>query len=155
MKSFLITISLLVGVAQAGDRTTAYNIICKPMTFESERNNCLSKIRNYSYFDNRALGICAAVTFDSNKISCLNVIGDKAYEEYEMDKCVNETFESKKLDCLHKLGTIYNPNRPSCVPTEEVIAQLSYSLKDLRSGNQGSTDQRLSNLLAKFMDCNR
>jgi hypothetical protein len=155
MKSFLITLSLLVGVARAGDRTTAYNIICKPMTFESDRNNCLAKIRNYSYFDNRALGICAAITFDSNKVSCLDVIGDKAYEGYEMDKCVNETFESRKLDRLHELGTIYNPNKPACVSREETITQLSYSLKDLRSGNLGSTDQRLSNLLARFTDCIR
>lgn len=155
MKSFLITLSLLLGIAHAGDRTTAYNMICKPMTFESDRDNCLSRIRNYSYFDNRALGICAAVTFDSNKVSCLDIIGDRAYEGYEMDKCVNETFESKKLECLHEMGTIYNPDRASCVPREETITQLSNSLKDLRSGNLAGTDRRLSNLLAKFTDCNR
>ena len=111
MKSFLVMISLLLGVAHAGDRTTAYNLICKPMTFESERKNCLSRIINYSYFDNRALRICAAITFDSQKLSCLDLIADKEYEGYEMDRCVHETFESRKLECLHDSGTIYNPRQ--------------------------------------------
>jgi hypothetical protein len=155
MRSFILSLSLLLGVAHAGDRAAAYNLICKPMTFESERNDCISRIRNYSYFENRALGICKAVTFDSNKTSCLGIIGDKVYEVWDMDRCVNETFESRKLDCLQEFGTIYTPDRHSCVPRDEAITQLSYSLKDLRAGNLGSTDQRLSNLLEKFTDCSR
>jgi hypothetical protein len=144
---------LLVQIAYAEDRTAAFDKICKPMSFESERSKCLSKIRNYSYFDNGALGICAIVTFDSDKISCLGVIGDKSYEGYEMDKCVNEGLESKKIECLHKMGTSYNPDRSLCVSREEVIAQLSYSIRDLHLGDLDATDQRLSGLLAKFINC--
>ena len=154
MKSFLITISLLLSVAHAGDRSSAYNLICKPMTFENDRNNCLARIKNYSYFDNKALNICAALVFDADKLSCLDLMADKTYEAYEIDKCEHETFESKKLECLHDNGTVYNPNKPGCVLKEEAIAQISSSIRDLRSGNIKGADLRLSNLLERFNACN-
>ncbi|MGZ3789817.1 MAG: hypothetical protein ACXVLQ_14910 [Bacteriovorax sp.] len=153
MKALLITFSLFISVAQAGDRTSAYNAICKPMSFDSDRDKCLATIKNYTYFDNRGLGICAALSFDSNKMSCLDLIGDKTYEGYEMDACINESFDSKKLECLKQNGTPYNPNRPSCVSRNEAIDQLSSSLRDLRSGNLRDADNKISYLLGRFTDC--
>ena len=153
MKSFIISISLLLGIAYAGDRTSAYNMICKPMTFETERLNCQSRIKNFTFFDTRALKICASFTFDNDKLSCLDLIGDKSYDGFEMDKCEHEAFDVNKLKCLHESGTIYNPNKPSCVPNAEAIEQISWSLRDLRSGNSSSADQRLRRLLEKFSDC--
>lgn len=154
MKALLVTVSLFLSVAHAGDRTTAYNAICKPMTFESDRANCLAIVKHYSYFDNRGLGICTALSFDSSKITCMQTIGDKTYEGFEMDSCINETFESKKLECLQTNGSPYNPNKPSCVPREEVIGQLTTSLQELRNGNLRNVDQRISSLLGRFTDCN-
>jgi hypothetical protein len=153
MKSFIISISLLLGVAYAGDRTTAYNMICKPMTFESQRLNCQSRIKDFTFFDTRALKICAHFTFEKDKLSCLDLIGDKSYDIYEIDKCENEAFDVKKLKCLNESGTIYDSTRPSCVPREEAIEQISWSLRYLRSGNSSAADQKLQNLLEKFTNC--
>ncbi|MDO9182985.1 MAG: hypothetical protein Q7U04_11285 [Bacteriovorax sp.] len=154
MKIALFLALLFLDLAYAGDKTTAYNLVCKPMSFETDRNNCIFKISKYLYFDNKALGICADINFDSNKISCLEVIGNKVYEGYEMNMCLNETFESKKLECLNRLGSIYSPNRSACVPRDEVIGQLTISLNDLRSGRLQAVGMRLSDLLAIFANCN-
>jgi uncharacterized Fe-S cluster protein YjdI len=156
MKVQVLAMSLFLSFicnVQAGDRTSAYNAICKPMPFETNRNECMAKVKLYNYFDNRALGICAALAFDSGKMSCLDLIGNKTYEGYEMDSCIHQTFESKKLECLQENGSIYQPNKPSCVPNQEAVEQLSNSLQDLRSGNLRAVDQRLSILLDHFNKC--
>lgn len=157
MKSLILALTLFSSLAaisaQASDRTAAYNLICKPMTFESDRANCLSKVKQYTYFDKRGLTFCAGLNFDTNKLSCLAVIGDKVYEGYEMDQCMSLTFESQKIDCLTENGTTYNPNRPSCVPRDEAISSLTNSLTDLRNGNVRNADHRISDLLQRFTDC--
>lgn len=152
MKALLMTVSLFLSVAHAGDRNSAYNAICKPLTFESERASCMAKVKNYSYFDDRGLGICKSLAFDSNKVSCLDLIGDKTYEDFEMDSCINQTFESRKLDCLQENGAPYEPNKV-CVLREEAISHLQTGIKDMRAGNLKAADQRLSFLLNKFTDC--
>lgn len=152
MKALLITVSLFLGVANAGDRNTAYNAICKPMTFESERANCMEKVKGYTYFDDRGLAVCKNQTFDSNKVSCLDFIGDKTYEDYEMDNCINQTFESKKLQCLQESGTPYNQGS-QCVPRDETIKQLNSGIRDMRAGNLKAADQRLTQLLNRYIDC--
>lgn len=152
MKTFPIAVSLFLSVAHAGDRNSAYNTICKPMTFEPERDECVAKIKVYSYFDDRGLGVCKSVVFDSNKISCLGLIGDRTYEDFEMDHCINQTFESEKLSCLKESGTPYKRER-ICVQRAEAIRQLEAGIKEMRAGNITAADQRFSNLLAKFTDC--
>ena len=72
-----------------------------------------------------------------------------------MDKCVNETVESKRFECLHDEGTIYNPNKPICVPREEVLSQLNDSLKDFPTGSISATEQRLTSFLSKITNCSR
>lgn len=156
MKTFLISVSLFLSVAHAGDRNSAYNLICKPLTFESDRASCMNRVKNYSYFDDRALKMCKAATFDDNKVACLDLIGDKAYEDFEMNNCINQTFESKKMDCLQESGSPYNPDQDrACVPRQETISQLDASLRDLRSGNLKGADSRISYLLNRFTECRR
>lgn len=155
MKSLLIVISLFLGVANAGDRSRAYNVVCKPMTFDSQRNECISKIKPFNYFDNIALQVCASIQFDSNKISCLGVIGNKSYEVYEADSCLRQPFELSKMQCLEEMGSPYDPSKPVCVSNEEAIAQISNSLIDLRRGNLAVVDQRLVNLLDRYSSCSK
>lgn len=154
MKAFLITVSLFLSVAYAGDRTSAYNAICKPMVFETERAKCLAKVKNYHYFDDRGLGFCKSLTFDNDRVSCMEIIGDKVYEGYEMDHCLNKTFESERIECLNENGTHHTPDR-QCVQNQEAIIQLDAGIKEMRSGNLKSADQRLSYLLDRFMNCRR
>lgn len=157
MKAMILALSFLTSItyatAYASDRTAAYNLICRPMTFESDRANCLTKVKQYTYFDKRGLTYCSTINFDSNKLSCLGTIGDRVYEGYEMDHCMSLTFDSQKLECLQSSGTTYNPNRGNCVPREEAISQLQSSLTELRKGNVRGADQQISNLLDRFTDC--
>lgn len=152
MKAFLITLSLLLSVAYAGDRNSAYNAICKPMTFETERAACMAKLKKYHYFDDRGLAFCKSLRFDDDRVSCMEIIGDKVYETYEMDHCLNKTFDQEKVDCLNENGSPSIPDR-QCVQREEAIFQLDAGIKEMRAGNLKSADQRLSYLLNRFMDC--
>lgn len=154
MKTFFMILSLLLSVAQAGDRNSAYNAICKPMTFESERADCAAKIKHFSYFDDRGLIICTYVVFDNDKLKCLKALGDKIYDDYEMDRCIDQTFESDKIKCLNESGSPYGQGRV-CVQREEVMTQLDAGIREMRAGNLISADNRLSHLLQKFVICNK
>lgn len=153
MKAIIAICSLFLSVSHAGTRADAYNIICKPMTYDQDRENCLSKIRQYSYFEVGGLNICSTIVFDDGKIGCMDLIGNKVYEGYEIENCQNKTFESERLECLRASGTTYNPNRPSCVSREETIDNLSKSLKNLRAGNLKRADQQISSLLDRYTRC--
>jgi hypothetical protein len=148
MKMLIVFLTMISSVAMAGDRNTAYGMVCKDLTFESDRNKCVETIRPHSYFDDQALAMCAAFTFDSNKIQCLGLIGGKQYDAYEIDACRNTTFDSDRLRCLQTNGRPAN-NRP-CLPRQEVLGQLQAGLTDLRVGNLGTVDKRLQYLIANF-----
>lgn len=156
MKVLLIALSVFVsigfGVAQAADRNAAYNAICKPMTFESDRASCMAKVKMYNYFDDKGLAFCKALIFDNDKVRCMEIIGDKMYEKFEMDNCMGKVFESEKLQCLEENGTVYNPSK-GCVELEDMITQLNSGIKDMRLGNLKAADQRLSFLLNRLIDC--
>ncbi len=154
MKAFIITLSLFLSVAHAGDRSSAYNAICKPMTFETDRAACMAKVKRYQYFDDKALALCKSQTFDTERVSCMEIIGDKMYEKFEMDFCLAKVFDTEKVECLNENGSIYIPER-QCVQREEAITQLDAGIKEMRAGNLKSADQRLSYLLDRFMDCRR
>ena len=148
MKMLIVLLTMTSSLAFAGDRNTAYNMVCRDLTFESDRNRCVEIIRPHSYFDDQALAMCAAFTFDSNKTQCLGFIGGKQYDGYEIDACKNTTFDSDKLTCLRVNGRPAN-NRP-CLPRQEVLGQLQAGLTDLRVGNLGTVDKRLQYLIANF-----
>lgn len=96
---------LFIASVHAADKNGAYNLICKTLTFEDDKINCMEKIRNYKYFDDGALAFCKGLAFSDEKISCLDLIGDKKYESYEMDFCLKLNFESEKRECLKNYGT--------------------------------------------------
>lgn len=150
MKMLIVFLTLISSVAMAGDRNTAYGMVCKDLTYESDRTRCVDTIRPFGYFDDQALGICAAFTFDSNKIQCLGFIGGKQYDAYEIDACRNATFDSEKLNCLKKNGRPVNDGNRPCLPRQEVLGQLQAGLSDLRVGNLGTVDKRLQYLIASF-----
>lgn len=152
MKALLITISLFLSVAHAGDRSSAYNAICKPMTFETERAECMAVIKKYSYFDDAGLAFCKSLNFDTNKMSCLVDIADKMYERYEIDHCLSLMFDSEKQQCLKESGVPYDRDG-LCVPREETINELSSGIRDMRNGKLKAADQRLSYLLNRFISC--
>lgn len=151
MKTLIVLLTMTSSLAFAGDRNTAYNLICRDLTFESERNNCIEIIRPHSYFDDQALAICADFTFDSDKTKCLGLIGGKQYDAYEIEACKNTTYDPDKLTCLRVNGRPANGggNRP-CIPRQQVLGQLQSGLYDLRAGNLGTVDKRLQYLIANF-----
>lgn len=157
MKMLIVLLTMTSSLAFAGDRNTAYGMVCKDLSFESDRNRCVETIRPYSYFNDQALGICANFTFDSNKIQCLGYIGGKQYDAYEIDLCKNATFDSDKLACLRTNGRPVNPGYPGgngCLPRQELLGQLQASLNDLRIGNLGTVDKRLQYLIANVSSPN-
>lgn len=151
MKILIVLLTMASSLAFAGDRNTAYNMICKDLSFESDRNKCINIIRPHSYFDDQALAICADFSFDSTKTQCLGYVAGKQYDRYEIDTCKNATFDSEKLTCLRVNGRPANGggNYP-CLPRQEVVSQLQASLTDLRTGNLGTVDKRLQYLLSNF-----
>jgi len=150
MKMLIVLMTLISSIAFAGDRNTAYNMVCRNMTYESDRNRCIETIRPHDFFDDEALGICANFTFDSNKTQCLSYIAGKKYEAYEIDACKNSTFDSEKLTCLRNNGRPVNTGNRPCLPRQEVLGQLQASLSDLRVGNLGTVDKRLQYLISNF-----
>lgn len=150
MKTFLMMTALLFSsVSFAGDRTTAYNVICKNLSFESERNKCVAQIRPFNFFNDQALALCATFAFDSKRLECLGYIADKDYEAYEMDTCINATFDSEKLECLKINGA---PLKKSCLPRMDVLNQVNSALNELRARNYGTVEKRLMFLSAKFSE---
>lgn len=147
MKFLMVLFTLLSISAFAGDRNSAYETVCKNLTFESDRNKCAEQIRNYSYFDDSALQICTIFTFQSDRMNCVLAIADKAYEIYEIDRCRNTSFDSAKLQCLKDTGRIFNQ---TCLPRQEVLNQLRNAQIELRSGSTGTVDKRLTYLIGKF-----
>ncbi len=140
--------------ALAADRNTAYELICKPLNFESERQNCLSKIRSFQYFDDRALKFCSERTFDSNKLDCTLKIAQRMYEDFEYNHCMSLTFESQQIECLKTSGTVLRPNpNPSCIDKYTTMNSIQAAISLLRMGNPQGADATLNNLLARLSAC--
>ena len=155
MKILIILLTMLSGLAIAGDGQSAYNIVCRHLTYELDRNKCIDIIRDQSYFDDQALVICANFNFDSYKNQCLGYIAGKQYNQNEINSCRNIPFDFDKLTCLRLSGrqTSGGGNYP-CLPKHEVLMQLQAGLNDLRGGNLGTVDKRLQYLIAKFNNPN-
>ena len=154
MKLLIVFLSILTSTAiLAGDRTTAYEVVCKNMSFESDRNKCIQVIRPFNYFDDEAVYICPLMAFDSKKIECLSYIGDKRYEGYEVETCRNATFESEKLRCLKENGN--SSTGGTCVPSRELVSELKQAKYDIRQGSPGTADKRLTYLISKIQNCHK
>ena len=155
MKMIIVLLMMASNLAIAGDGNTAYNMICRNLTYELDRNKCVETIRPHSYFDDQALGICSGFKFDSYKIQCLGNIAGKQYNGYEINACINTTFDFDKLTCLRVNGTVIDSggNRP-CIPRRLVLEQLQTGLNNLRNGELGTLDKRLQYLISNFSNPN-
>jgi hypothetical protein len=138
----------------AADRNAAYELICKPLTFESERLNCLNQIRNFNYFDDRALRFCSARTFNSEKMGCTLKIAQRMYEDFEYNYCMSLTFENQQIECLRTSGTVLRPNpNPTCLDKYTTMSSIQAAINLLRMGNPQAADATLNNLLVRISAC--
>lgn len=125
---FITLMTLTGALAQAAGRNEAAQV-CKSMTFESDRNACISAIGKYSYFEQGAIDICVSMSFDSEKSNCVTMIGDKSYEAYEIENCAGMTFDSQKWECLKNNGRrVQTPPPPAppstCVSKQQLVSEL-------------------------------
>ena len=152
MKHLLVFFALFVSVAAlAGDRNTAYEVVCKNMPFDSDKAKCIQVIKPFTYFNNEALTICPLFPFSSTQMECLGFIGNKRYEAYEVETCRNAVFDSEKLRCLRDNGTLSNGG--SCFPSRELVSELRQTQQEIRIGNTGTADKRLTYLINKLQNC--
>ncbi|MBC7427166.1 MAG: hypothetical protein H7336_01060 [Bacteriovorax sp.] len=152
MKLLIVLCALISSIAAfAGDRNTAYEVVCKNLPFESDRNKCIKTIKPFSYFNDEALSICPSFPFATNQLLCLQYIGDKRYEPYEVEACKNTPFDTEKLRCLSDNGS--QSTGGTCVSTRELIDQLMQAQNEIRTGSTGTADKRLTYLINKLQSC--
>ncbi len=152
---FLATLLLTVLFAQqssAADQNQAYDLICKPMSFSSERASCVNIIRKYSFFQSEALQMCSEVNFNSDKMRCLDAIGNKSYMNFEISECQNENFESQKINCLINSGS-RSTGTINCQLNSATEQKFKSMLFDLRSGNYRAVDNNLLQLIEQSKNC--
>lgn len=140
----------------AADQNFVYQKFCQPLTFTTDRQNCVNIIRKYTYFKESALDICAPMTFTSEQFKCLDSVGNKTYMDFEITECDNENFESQKITCLAKSGTpISNGGNGSldCKLGSNTEQLFKSMLFDLRNGNTRSVDTQLQQLIEKSKNC--
>jgi hypothetical protein len=150
--TLLLSIFLLGPVSFAADQNQAYDLICKPMLFSSEKASCTNIIRKHSYFHNEALQMCAEANFDSDKMRCLDGIGNKSYMNFEITECKNETFDSQKISCLLNSGSQGSGNA-DCKLNSVTEQKFKSMLFDLRSGNYRAVDNNLLQLIEQSKNC--
>jgi hypothetical protein len=105
--SFILLILLSFQIS-AHERNSSF---CDSFTFDSYRHQCVDKIISIDYFDNRALEVCRRMTFDSGKMECLSVIGNKEYDRMEVSDCGRMTFDNEILMCLGRRGEFVSYRR--------------------------------------------
>lgn len=152
--SFSMALLLLAVKTFAADQNFVYQKFCQPLTFTTDRQNCVNIIRKYTYFKESALDICAPMTFTSEQFKCLDSVGNKTYMDFEITECDTENFESQKISCLARSGTsITNGGSLDCKlgsTTEQLFKSMLF---DLRSGNSRSVDAQLQQLIEKSKNC--
>lgn len=150
--ALFLSIFIVAPVSFAADQNQAYDLICKPMSFSSERASCTNIIRKYSFFQSEALQMCAEVNFNSDKMRCLDGIGNKSYMNFEISECKNETFESQKINCLLNNGTQSSGNM-DCKLNGATEQKFKSMLFDLRAGNYRAVDNNLQQLIEQSKNC--
>jgi hypothetical protein len=133
-----------------GTREDAYKI-CQQLPFQSDRNECIQKLRRYRYFDDRALEICSSLTFAREKVDCIWVIGDKEYENYEINNCIGQTFPSDRVKCLRESGGPLHSG--ACTDKRLALAYLQGARTDLGQGNLNEVGAKLDYLINVFEAC--
>lgn len=154
MKTMLVAVLLMASISHGAGREEAYNGICKTMSFDSNKNSCMEKLKEFRYFSEGAISICTSLSFDSGKISCVTAIGDKRYENYELSSCAGQSFDSSKLKCLTDNGRKIGQSE-SCVSNKELLNRLYRTQDALRSGDSRSADEYLSDLILALRSCHK
>ena len=148
----LLLTFLFSALSFAADQNYAYEQICKPMSFSSERASCTNIIRKYSFFHDEALQMCSEVNFNSDKMRCLDAIGNKSYMNFEISECQNENFESQKINCLMNSGS-QSSGTINCQLNTATEQKFKSMLFDLRSGNYRAVDNNLLQLIEQSKNC--
>ncbi len=152
MKSlFVLTILFSLNLF-AGGRDEAYQGICRKMDFESSKNSCMKKLKDYTYFNEGAIAVCGTLSFESEMMSCVSAIGDKLYERYEIANCADQGFDSEKLKCLRESGQKVGPGGP-CPPTVEVLGLLYRAQDFIRAGRYHEADANLTSAILALRSC--
>ncbi len=138
----LIVLMILFGaMVQAAGRQQAFEI-CTSMSFDRNRDACISAIGSFEYFDQAAIDICTSMSFDSGKLECIQNIGNKTYEVYESENCAKKSFDINKNQCLNTSGRpaqLFPP--PGCLGKQDMIFELQrldrmvYQGENLRARN--------------------
>lgn len=109
MKKFIFVTLLLLSNAYAGNKSSAFKIICMPMKPQIDQYNCIQSVRMYEYYDDNALGVCASMSANEDKIFCMESIGDTDFTKTETDLCTAMVSTAEKQDCLNSHGSVHNP----------------------------------------------
>jgi hypothetical protein len=107
MKYFMFTFLLILGSANAGERSSALKIICMPMNAKPEFYNCIQTIAKYTYFEDNALKICATMTANTDKVDCMDTVGNVAFTNEEIKLCAAALSDIEKQDCLNAHGSVH------------------------------------------------
>jgi hypothetical protein len=155
----LIALMTMTGLmAQAAGRQEA-SAICTSMSFDSNRNQCISDLARYDYFEQGAIDICRGLSFDSGKNECVKVIGNKSYEAYEIDNCKKSSFDSTKTDCLKNSGRVATPVPPPPPPgygscsTAQTILQLQNIDRSVYMGRNNDARIQINELISRLQRC--
>ncbi|HEY8271818.1 MAG TPA: hypothetical protein VIG33_13085, partial [Pseudobdellovibrionaceae bacterium] len=117
-----VLVALSAVMAQAAGRQEASEV-CTSMSFDSDRNYCISAISKYDYFDQGAINLCLGMSFDSGKKECISNIGNKTYDPYELTNCEKNDFDSSKNQCLKGAGRPIQ-GHVGCLNNQDIIFQL-------------------------------
>jgi hypothetical protein len=147
-----IILALTTQLSFAADQNQAYELVCKPLPFASDRAACTTMIRKYNFFQDEALNMCVSLSFSSDIVKCTESIGNKTYLAFEITECSNENFESGKMKCLATSGTVSNGASP-CKLGRETETLFKSMLYDLRSANYRNVDARLQQLITQSQNC--
>ncbi len=148
MKVFILSGLILLSavISDAAGREEAYRI-CEAMDFDSHKRECISKIRNYEYFELQAISICVGFDFDSGRLPCVDAIGDKSYDNYELRACSQEHFDSEKLKCLESSGKpAYNHPNYGCISKSELQRELQRLERLVQLNDNGRAIQLIRRL---------
>ncbi len=150
---FLISLSALTFSAFGGTKDDAYKKVCAPMVFQNDKEQCISKIRNYNYFDDRILDICAEFSFTNEKLTCLSYIGNKKYADYEFDHCNSIQFNSQKLSCLNTNGS--NWTGDICVDKQQLVQNLNQIKMNIATGNYLQAHELVNSSINSLNSCSQ
>lgn len=138
LKALLVGLVAIIGwmsgVYAIAAQPMAPQEVCRSMTFDSDKKECLRIIRQ-GYFHPLATGVCYEMTFDSDKKACLKIIANKEFVSEDVKICEEMTFDSDIKECLQSVGRPHRPEpTPVCPSYRSISSSTSLALRSLRRG---------------------